>query len=212
VFVLDDHELIRQGIREFLAGRDDLAIVGEAGNAADALRVVEETRPDVAVLDISLGNGSGIDVCRTIRERFPRTQCLMLTSRSDDGWLSASKEAGAAAFILKRTPGLELLNAIRGVAAGRSLLEDSSMDQVMERVRRALANEPIERLTRRERKVFDLMSEGLANRQIAERMGLAEQTVKNYVSSVLGKLNLKRRAEVPAYAARLREREGVGTP
>jgi two-component system response regulator DevR len=207
VFLLDDHEIVRRGLRELLEAEEDLVVVGEAGTAEEALARAPALRPDVAVLDVRLPDGDGVEVCREIRSRRPEIRCLMLTSFSDDEALFSAILAGAAGYVLKQIRGTDLVEAIRHVARGESLLDAAVTARVMERLRSpAPANPELESLTDQERRILDLIAEGLTNRQIGERMYLAEKTVKNYVSNVLMKLGMSRRSEAAAYAARLSER------
>jgi DNA-binding NarL/FixJ family response regulator len=221
IFLLDDHELVRRGIRDLLWSEDDLVVVGQAANAAEALELIPQTKPDVAVLDVRLGEGpdepNGIEVCREIRSEHPEVACVMLTSFADDEALFASIMAGASGYVLKQISGRELTTAIRRVAAGESLLDPAVTARVLERLRHPEpADDPLSDLTGQERKILALISEGLTNRQIAEQMYLAEKTVKNYVSHLLAKLGMARRSEAAAYAARLAERRrgalGGGAP
>ncbi len=205
VFLLDDHEVVRRGLRELFDAEDDLEVVGEADSAEVALGRIPATAPDVAVLDVRLPDGDGIRVCREIRSRHPEIACLMLTSFSDDEALFASIMAGASGYLLKHVHGTDLVDAIRRVARGESLLDPSMTARVLERLRHAPRDELAE-LTDQERRILELIGEGLTNRQIGERMFLAEKTVKNYVSHVLAKLGMDRRTEAAAYAARLAER------
>ncbi len=211
VFLMDDHELVRRGIRELLASEDDLEVVGEAGTAEEALARIPATRPDVAVLDVRLPDGDGIEVCREIRSRHPALACLMLTSFADDEALFAAIMAGASGYVLKQIRGNELVGAIRTIAAGGSLLDPTVTRRVLERIR---VGEPeddhLSQLSEQERRILDLIAEGKTNRQIAEAIFLAEKTVKNYVSSILAKLGMERRSEAAAYAARLAERRDRG--
>jgi two-component system, NarL family, response regulator DevR len=208
VFLLDDHEVVRRGIRDLLWAEDSVVVVGEASNAEEALERIPQTKPDVAVLDVRLGEGpSGIEVCREIRSGHPEVACIMLTSFADDEALFASIMAGASGYVLKQIKGGELVGAIRRVAAGESLLDASVTARVLERLRNPPAeDDPLSDLTPQERRILDLISEGRTNRQIAQEMYLAEKTVKNYVSHLLGKLGMARRSEAAAYAARLAER------
>jgi DNA-binding NarL/FixJ family response regulator len=206
VFLLDDHEIVRRGLRELLEAEDDLHVVGEAGTASDALARIPPTRPDVAVLDVRLPDGNGVEVCREVRSRHPEIRCLMLTSFSDDEALFQAIMAGAAGYLLKQVRGNDLVAAVRQVARGQSLLDPAITTQVLERLRRG--NEEDERLahlTPQERNILELIAEGLTNRQIAERVHLAEKTVKNYVSNLLAKLGMERRTQAAVYAARLAE-------
>jgi two-component system response regulator DevR len=209
VFLLDDHEIVRRGLRELLEAEDDLVVVGEAGTAADALTGIPATSPDVAVLDVRLPDGNGVEVCREIRSGHPEVQCLMLTSYADDEALFSAILAGAAGYVLKQVRGTDLVDAIRRVAQGQSLLDPNVTARVLERLRTPQAPDPaddLSSLTEQERRILDHIAEGLTNRQIGERMYLAEKTVKNYVSNVLMKLGMSRRSEAAAYAARLEER------
>ena len=214
VFLLDDHEIVRRGLRELVEGEDDLAIVGEAATAEEALTRIPATSPDVAVLDVRLPDGDGVEVCREIRSRHPEVHCLMLTSYADDDALFSAILAGAAGDVLKQVHGTDLLDAIRRVGQGQSLLDPAVTARVLERLRTPPeSSDDVGSLTDQERRILDLIAEGLTNRQIGERMYLAEKTVKNYVSNVLMKLGMSRRTEAAAYAARLaerRRREGRG--
>jgi two-component system response regulator DevR len=214
VFLLDDHEIVRRGLRELVETEDDLIVVGEAGTAEEALTRIPSTSPDVAVLDVRLPDGDGIEVCREIRSGHPEVQCLMLTSFADDEALFSAILAGAAGYVLKQVRGTDLLDSIRRVARGQSLLDPAVTARVLERLRTPAAPaDGVESLTQQERRILDLIAEGLTNRQIGERMFLAEKTVKNYVSNVLMKLGMSRRSEAAAYAARLAERRrGEGRP
>jgi two-component system, NarL family, response regulator DevR len=207
VFLLDDHEIVRRGLRELLEATADLEVVGEAGTAEEALRRIPATTPDVAVLDVRLPDGDGVTVCRDIRSRLPAVQCLMLTSFADDEALFDAIMAGAAGYVLKQIRGTELIDAIRKVASGQSLLDPTVTARVLERLRTgAPEDEKLEGLTDQERRILDLLAEGLTNREIADRMYLAEKTVKNYVSNLLAKMGMQRRTEAAVYAARLAER------
>jgi DNA-binding NarL/FixJ family response regulator len=206
VFLLDDHEIVRRGLRELLEQESDLEVVGEAGTAEEALGRIPATHPDVAVLDVRLPDGDGVEVCREIRSRHPEINCLMLTSFSDDEALLSAIMAGASGYLLKQVKGTDLVDAIRRVAAGESLLDPSMTARVLEHLRAPAEKDELAGLTDQERRVLDLVAEGLTNRQIGERMFLAEKTVKNYVSNLLSKLGMSRRSEAAAYAARLEER------
>ena len=206
VFLLDDHEIVRRGLRELLEAEDDLTVVGEAETAEEALGRIPATHPHVAVLDVRLGVGSGVEVCREVRSRHPEVQCLMLTSYADDEALFSAIMAGASGYILKQVKGLDLLDGIRRVARGESLLDPSVTRRVLERLRTKPEDDELAGLTDQERKILDLIAEGLTNRQIGERMFLAEKTIKTYVSNLLSKLGMSRRSEAAAYAARLEER------
>ncbi|MFJ4829568.1 response regulator [Streptomyces sp. NPDC088747] len=206
VFLLDDHEVVRRGVHELLSGEDDIEVVGEAGTAADALARIPATRPDVAVLDVRLPDGSGVEVCREIRSRDETVKCLMLTSYADDEALFDAIMAGASGYVLKAIRGDELLSAVRDVAAGKSLLDPEATARVLERLRdggNAKSEDKLAHLTDQERRILDLIGEGLTNRAIGERLHLAEKTIKNYVSSLLSKLDMERRSQAAAYVARL---------
>ena len=207
VFLLDDHEIVRRGVRELLEAEDDIEVVGEAGTAAEALVRVPATRPDVAVLDVRLPDGDGVSVCRELRSERPDLQCLMLTSFADDDALFDAIMAGAAGYVLKQIRGNDLVGAVRTVAAGGSLLDPRAAAAVMERMRTPQAADPLAALTDQERRILDLIGEGLTNRQIGERMFLAEKTVKNYVSNLLSKLGLQRRTQAAVLATEVRRPE-----
>ena len=195
VFLLDDHELVRRGVRELLEGEGDIEVVGEASTAAEALARVPAVRPRVAVLDVRLPDGSGVEVCRELRSQFPELACLMLTSFSDDEALLGAVMAGASGYVLKDIRGGDLVGAVRTVAAGGSLLDARSTAHVLAKLRDRQAADPLDVLTDQERRILELIGEGLTNRQIGERLYLAEKTVKNHVSSVLAKLGLQRRTQ-----------------
>ena len=208
VFLLDDHEVVRRGLRELLESDGDIEVAGEAGTVEEALRRVAAVRPNVAILDIQLPDGSGVEVCRDIRSRHPEVNCLVLTSFSDDEALFSALMAGASGYLLKQIRGNDLLDAVRRVANGESLLDPGVTKQVLDRLRSGTReDDPLGDLTEQERNVFELIGEGRTNRQIAERLFLAEKTVKNYVSNLLAKLGMERRTEAAAYAARLSERK-----
>jgi len=204
VFLLDDHEVVRRGLRELLEHEDDIEIVGESGSAQEATRRMPAMRPDVAVLDERLPDGSGIDVCRAVRSVDPTIKALILTSYDDEEALFSAIMAGASGYVLKQIRGGELIDAIRRVAGGQSLLDPAVTQRVLERVRVG-PHEPEELrgLTEQERRILGLIAEGLTNRQIAEQMHLAEKTVKNYVSSLLAKLGMERRTQAAVFASRL---------
>jgi DNA-binding NarL/FixJ family response regulator len=210
VFLLDDHEVVRRGVHELLSSEPDITVVGEAGTAADALARIPAARPDVAVLDVRLPDGSGVEVCREIRSREPSTRCLMLTSYADDEALFDAVMAGAAGYALKDIRASDLVGAVRDVAAGKSLLDPVATARVLERLRTGAPEPPpsIAGLTDQEGRILDLIGEGLTNRQIGERLHLAEKTVKNYVSSLLAKLGMERRTQAAAYVARTRAERG----
>jgi DNA-binding NarL/FixJ family response regulator len=208
VFLLDDHEIVRRGVRDLLTAEPDIDVIGEAGTVATALDWMPGLRPDVAVLDVRLPDGDGVSVCREIRSTLPGTACLMLTSYGDDQALLGAIMAGAAGYVLKQTCGSDLVHAVREVAAGRSTLDAHAAERVMARLRERMASvDPLSALTDQEKKVLDLVGEGLTNRQIAARMFLAEKTAKNYVSSLLTKLGMQRRAQAAAFSARLAEHQ-----
>ncbi len=208
VFLLDDHEVVRRGLRELFDSEDDLTVVGEAATAEEALARVPSTRPDVAVLDVRLPDGDGVEVCRDLRSAMPDLKCLMLTSFADDEALFSAILAGASGYVLKQIKGSDLVSAVRRVAAGESLLDPSLTRQVMERLRgENMEDERLARLTAQERNILELIADGKTNRQIADDLYLAEKTVKNYVSNLLSKMGFARRTEAAVYAARLAERK-----
>jgi two-component system, NarL family, response regulator DevR len=205
IFLLDDHEVVRRGIAELLSTVPDFEIVGEAGTAEQALARVLASKPDVAVLDARLPDGSGIDVCREIRSALPSTYCLILTSYDDQDAVLSSVLAGASGYVLKEVRTAGLVDAIRQVALGRSLIDPAVIAQVMDRVREGTPTDTrLAALTQREREVLDLIADGMTNRQIGEHMFLAEKTVKNYVSSLLGKLGMERRTQAAVFGAEVR--------
>lgn len=207
VFLLDDHEIVRRGLKELLETGGDMEVVGEASTAEEALRRVPATNPDVAVLDVRLPDGDGVEVCRDLRSKDPDLKCLMLTSYADDEALFDAIMAGAAGYVLKQIRGNELIDAIKKVADGQSLLDPTVTARVLERLRTGgPEDEKLASLTPQERKLLDLLAEGYTNREIADRMYLAEKTVKNYVSNLLAKMGMQRRTEAAVYAARLSER------
>jgi DNA-binding NarL/FixJ family response regulator len=211
VFLLDDHEIVRRGLRDLIEAEDDLTVVGEAGTVEEALGRIPATTPDVAVLDLRLPDGDGVDVCRDVRARHPEIACIILTSFSDDEAVYAAIMAGAAGYLLKQVRGTDLVDGIRRVASGESLLDPAVTARVLERLRSPRESNELARLTDRERRILDLIAEGKTNRQIGEELYLAEKTVKNNVSNVLAKLGMSRRTEAAVYAARLadkRDREG----
>jgi DNA-binding NarL/FixJ family response regulator len=204
VFLLDDHEIVRRGVKELLETEPDIIVVGEAGTAASALARIPALRPDVAVLDVRLPDGNGVTVCREIRSRMPEVACLMLTSFGDDEALFDAIMAGAAGYVLKQIRGTDLVGAVRTVASGESMLDPEAASKVMARMRdQASHADPLAGLTGQERKILELIGEGLTNRQIGERMYLAEKTVKNYVSALFAKLGMERRTQAAAYASRI---------
>jgi DNA-binding NarL/FixJ family response regulator len=208
VFLLDDHEVVRRGVRELLEAAGDIEVVGEAGTAEEALARVPVANPDVALLDMRLPDGNGVEVCREIRSAHQTVQCIILTSFADDEALFDAIMAGAAGYLLKQIRGTDLVDAVRRVAAGQSLLDPEVTARVLERLRTGpKEDERLARLTDQERRILDLIAEGLTNRQIAERMFLAEKTVKNYVSNLLSKLGMERRTEAAVFAARLQDQK-----
>ncbi|MGO9558419.1 MAG: response regulator [Acidimicrobiales bacterium] len=208
VFLLDDHEVVRAGIRGLLEADGNIEVVGEAGTAEDAVRRVPALRPDVAVLDVRLPDGDGVEVCRELRSRMPELRCLMLTSFADDDALFAAIMGGASGYMLKQIRGTDLVSAIKRVGQGESLIDPALTKRVLDRLRTGPEQDQrLARLSDQERKILDLLAEGLTNRQIAERLYLAEKTVKNYVSNLLTKLGMSRRTEAAAFAARISERE-----
>ena len=207
IFLVDDHEVVRRGVRDMLEAEDDLEVVGEAGGVEEALARVASARPDVAVLDVRLPDGSGVELCRELRALHPEVACLMLTSFDDDEALFDAVVAGAAGYVLKQVKGNDIVEAIRQVGAGRSLLEPSLIARVMERLRTGSAEDPrLASLSVQERRILELLADGKTNRQIAAEMFLAEKTVKNYVSNLLAKMGMSRRTEAAVYAARQAER------
>ncbi len=213
VFLLDDHEVVRRGVHELLAMEPDIEVVGEAGTAAEALARIPAAHPQVAVLDVRLPDGSGVEVCREIRSLDDRVRCLMLTSYADDEALFDAIMAGASGYVLKAIRGNELLSAVRDVAAGKSLLDPDATRRVLEKLRggesgeRDEREEQLERLTDQERRILTLIGDGLTNRAIGQELHLAEKTIKNYVSSLLSKLGMERRSQAAAYVARLQEQK-----
>lgn len=204
VFIVDDHEVVRRGLIDLINAEDDLNVVGDAGNVHDALKMIIDLQPDVAVLDVRLPDGSGIELCRDICSMAPNVHTLMLTSYADDEALLGAILAGARGYALKDIKGEDLLNTVRIIARGDSTLDAHAADRVRARLRKAgSAAAELDGLTDQERRVVELIGEGLTNRQIAERMSLAEKTVKNYVSSLLAKLGLERRTQAAALAVRL---------
>ena len=204
VFLLDDHEVVRRGLRDLLEAEGDIEVVGESGLVKEAIARIPALRPDVAVLDGRLPDGSGIDVCREVRSIDPNIKALILTSYDDDEALFAAILAGAAGYVLKQIGASDLVDGVRRVAAGQSLLDPALTARVLERVRKGPeANEELAKLTEQERKILALIAEGLTNRQIGERLFLAEKTVKNYVSSILAKLGLERRTQAAVLASKL---------
>lgn len=205
VFLLDDHEIVRRGIADLLHAEPGITVVGEAGTAAEALRRIPATRPDVAVLDARLPDGSGIDVCREIRSAAPQIRCLILTSYDDNDALFAAVMAGAAGYLLKEIRGNSLVESIRQVAAGKSLLDPAVTEQLLTRLRDGAPQDPrLASLSEREREVLGLITDGLTNKEIGEHLHLSEKTVKNYVSGLFAKLGMQRRTQAAVYGAEIR--------
>ncbi|MEU3852253.1 response regulator transcription factor [Streptomyces sp. NPDC029554] len=210
VFLLDDHEVVRRGVHDLLDDEPDIAVVGEAATAEQALVRVPALRPHVAVLDVRLPDGDGVSVCRELRSRMPDLACLMLTSFDDEEALLDSIMAGASGYVLKQIQGSDLVSAVRTVAAGQSLLDPSATARLMARLRQTQEPEPepdaLPGLTEREREILALIGEGLTNRQIGRRLYLAEKTVKNHISRLLAKLGVERRIQAAVLATQARER------
>ncbi len=205
VFLLDDHEIVRRGIADLLSGEPDIEVVGEAGSAVEAVARIPAVRPDVALLDVQLPDGNGIDVCRDIRSSLPETNCIILTSYDDDDAIFAAVMAGAAGYLLKEVRGLFLVDAIRAVAAGKSLLDSAATARLLARLREGKPQDQrLASLTDREREVLGLIADGMTNKQIGETLFLAEKTVKNYVSGLLAKLGMQRRTQAAVYGAEIR--------
>lgn len=205
VLLVDDHEVVRGGIASLLRSTEDIVVAGEAGSVREAIDEAERTRPDVVVMDVRLADGSGIEATREIRARRPKTQVLMLTSFADDEALFASIMAGASGYVLKQVKSGELVRAIRAVGRGESLLDPAVTKSVLDRLRRGkhlMKDEKLARLSPQEERILSLVAKGKTNKEIGEELHLAEKTVKNYVSSILSKLEVARRAEAAAYLAR----------
>jgi DNA-binding NarL/FixJ family response regulator len=203
ILLCDDHEVVREGLRGLIARQDGMTVVGEAGTVAEVIAAAARTKPDVVIMDVRLPDGSGVEACRAIREARPETKVIMLTSYADDDALFASIIAGASGYLLKQTRGQAVVDAITTVASGRSLLDPDVTGKVLERIRESRAEDPaIAALTDQERKVLGGLAEGQTNREIGEKLFLSEKTVKNYVSRILDKLGLSRRAEAAAYMAK----------
>jgi two-component system response regulator DevR len=212
VFLVDDHEMVRRGVRDLLEEQSDIVVVGEAGTAAEAVAAIGRLVPDVALLDARLPDGDGVDVCRDVRSAHPEIACLMFTSYSDENAIMAAIMAGAAGYLLKQIRGVDLVDAVRRVAAGQSLLDPAVTRTILARLRTGHVRpaDPLAALSDQERRVLALISEGLTNREIGVRLFLAEKTVKNYVSSLLAKLGLGRRAQAAALAATIRGQRDEG--
>ncbi|MQA04276.1 MAG: response regulator [Streptosporangiales bacterium] len=209
VFLLDDHEVVRQGVRALLAEEPDIEVVGEAGNASQALARVPALAPDVAILDVRLPDGNGVEICRELRDRLPSLACIMLTSFADDDALLQAVMAGAAGYLLKEVRGTRIVDAVRTAAKGQSLLAPAATAQLLNRIRAdAAKQDPLNALSRQERQVLELIGEGLTNREIGSRLFLAEKTVKNYISNIFVKLGIQRRTQAAILATRLRVDRG----
>ncbi|MDL9936287.1 response regulator transcription factor [Gordonia sp. ABSL1-1] len=205
-YLVDDHELVRRGLRDLLGTAGDIEVVGEAASVGEALVGILAAKPDVAVLDVRLPDGNGVELCREVRAADPSVKCLMLTSYADDDALLAAVLAGASGFVLKQILGHNLVAAVRTVGRGGSLLDDRSTAALLAKLRDGKNRpDPLAELTPQEREVFSLIGEGMTNRQIAERMFLAEKTIKNYVSRILSKLDMQRRTQVAVMATKLRD-------
>lgn len=204
VMLCDDHEVVREGLRTLVTRQEGMAVVGEASTVKEAVETAARSRPDVIIMDVRLPDGSGVEACREIREARPETKVIMLTSYADDEALFASIVAGASGYLLKQTRGQQVIDAIQAVAGGRSLLDPDVTGKVLERVRKGRGDEDpaLASLTEQERKVLEQLAEGKTNREIGEALFLSEKTVKNYVSRILDKLGLSRRAEAAAYMAK----------
>jgi two-component system response regulator DevR len=204
VFLVDDHEVVRRGIVELLGSDSELDVVGEAGSVAEAMTRISAARPDVAVLDVRLPDGSGIELCRDLLSDVPELRCLMLTSFTSDEAMLDAVLAGASGYVVKDIKGMELAQAIKDVGAGKSLLDNRAAAALMAKLRdTAERTDPLIGLTQQERTLLGLLSEGLTNKQIAARMFLAEKTVKNYVSRLLAKLGMERRTQAAVFASKL---------
>ena len=206
VFLLDDHEIVRRGVKDLLDSPTDIEVVGEASTAEEAYGRIPATMPDVALLDLLLPDGDGVEVCREIRSRHPEIECVILTSFADDDAVYASILAGASGYLLKQVRGSDIVDGIRRVSRGGSLLDPTVTKRVIDRLRHPELDDGLEDLTSQELKILELIGEGLTNRQIGERMHLAEKTIKNYVSNLLAKMGMSRRTEAAAYAARMAQR------
>ncbi len=210
VFLLDDHEVVRRGMAAMIDAESDLEVVGQSDSADAALAEIGRCRPDVAVLDVRLPDGNGIEVCRDVRSQFPDDACLMFTSFGNDQSLVDAAMAGAAGFVIKQLKGNEILDSIRRVGRGETLLDDAATRMALRRLSDSSVGGLVH-LTDQEQRIFELIGEGHTNRQIAETMCLSEKTVKNYVSNMLAKLGMSRRTEAAALAARIDERRRAGT-
>ncbi len=207
VFLTDDHELVRRGVADLLEEEEDLVVVGQASSVAEALARIPALRPDVAVLDVRLPDGNGVELCRELRSRMPQLNCLMLTSYPDEQAMVDAIMAGAGGYVIKDITGMDLVSAVRTVGSGQSLLDNRAAAALMSRLRAGAEKPgPLAGLSEQERTVLDLIGEGLTNRQIAARMFLAEKTIKNYVSRLLAKLGMERRTQAAVLATEIRDR------
>ncbi|QBJ97487.1 response regulator transcription factor [Rhodococcus sp. ABRD24] len=204
VFLVDDHEIVRRGLVDLLGSAPDLTVVGEAASVGEALARLPGSGADVAVLDVRLPDGNGVELCRDLRALLPELRCLMLTSYADDEALFDAVMAGASGFVLKQILGTDLVSAVRTVGAGGSLLDSRATAVLMQRIRSERDTDPLAELSEQERAVFDLIGQGLTNREIAQRLFLAEKTIKNYVSRLLAKLGMQRRTQAAVLATELR--------
>ncbi|MHB8219050.1 MAG: response regulator [Acidimicrobiales bacterium] len=207
IFLVDDHEVVRAGLRALMEAEDDLEIVGEASTALEALARIPPTHPDLALLDVRLPDATGVEVCREVRSKHPEIACVMLTSYADDEALFASIMAGAAGYLLKQIHGHDLVGDVRRAASGQSLLDPALAERVVARLKAGPEEDPrLSKLTAQERRILDLIAEGMTNRQIGDTLHLAEKTVKNYVSNLLAKMGMERRTQAAALSVRLDER------
>src|SRR3954468_304788 len=207
IFLVDDHEVVRRGVRDLLQGEDDFEVVGDAARPPDALHRINASQPDVAVLDVRLPDGSGVELCRELRSLHPPLACLMLTSYDDDEALFEAIVAGAAGYVLKQVKGNDIIDAVRRVGQGQILLDPAMTARVVGRLRNGVTEDPrMAGLSNQEQRILGLLAEGKTNRQIAADMFLAEKTVKNYVSNLLTKMGMSHRTEAAVYAARQSER------
>ncbi|NMO01602.1 response regulator transcription factor [Gordonia sp. TBRC 11910] len=207
IFLVDDHEVVRRGVADLLDAEADLTVIGEAGSVAEALVRIPTAAPDIAVLDVRLPDGTGVELCRELRSRMPELNCLMLTSFTDEQAMLDAIMAGAGGYVIKDIRGLDLVSAVRRVGVGQSLLDNRAAAALMNKLRAPAPHSPLDSLTDQERTLLTLIGDGLTNRQIAGRMNLAEKTVKNYVSRLFTKLDLQRRTQVAALAVRLEQHD-----
>jgi len=214
VFLLDDHEMVRRGLRDILSVEDDIEVIGEAGTVADGVKSIVTQKPDVALVDIVLPDGNGVEVCEALRQYAPDVKILVLTSFSDDDTLFAAINAGASGYVLKRVGSAELVRSVRGVFEGQSLVDPRLTDRMFDRLRSGQSDdeERLAELNERERQLLELVAEGLTNRQIGDRLHLSEKTVKNYVSTMLKKLSMDTRTEAAVFATQLAAKRLAETP